>query len=133
LAVNRYYSATAQDTTVASAFNGSATNIVVNGLTGYPSNTPFIVAVDYNTSSEELVQVNAYTGTGPYTLSVTRGFNSTSPTNHAIGAVVRHVISAQDMTEAQQHIAATTGIHGVAGSLASKDDMTSISFMTMGA
>ena len=132
MAVNRYYSATAQDTTVASSINGSAGSVIVSNLVGYPSSTPYIVALDYNTSSEELVQVNTVTGTGPYTLSITRGFNSTSPTNHNVGAVVRHVITAQDMTEAQQHIAATSNVHGVDGSLAGQGDIAAFTFMTMG-
>jgi len=132
MAVNRYYSATAQDTTVASSINGSAGSVIVSNLVGYPNNTPYIVALDYNTSSEELVQVNAVTGTGPYTLSITRGFNSTSPTNHNVGAVVRHVITAQDMTEAQQHIAATSNVHGVADTIAGVSDVINFSLLTMG-
>jgi hypothetical protein len=128
-AVNRYYTSTAQDTTLTSSINSTGTSIPVSALTGYPSQYPYIVAIDYNNASEELVQVNSVTG---LILSVTRGFNSTSPTSHGVGAVVRHVITAQDMTEAQQHIAAESNVHGVDGTLAGQGDIAAFTFMTMG-
>ena len=122
-AVNRYYTSTAQDTALTSSVTSGSTVIPVSAIVGYPSQYPYIIALDYNNASEELVQVNSITGLN---FNVTRGFNSTSPTAHAVGATVRHVITAQDMTEAQAHIAAESNVHGVSGNLASKDDITSI-------
>lgn len=79
---------------------------------GYPtSGNPFTLAIDYNTAAEEVVLVTAYAGTS---LTVTRGFNSTSAQAHNAGALVRHVIVAQDLTDAQNHYAATTSVHGIA-------------------
>jgi hypothetical protein len=118
---SRYYSAIAQDTTVIGNITSSATDIVVGTTVGYPSNFPFVVALDYSAASEELVLVNGTTGT---TLHVTRGYNGTSPQAHNTGAVVRHVAVAQDFTDAQLHYDATTGVHGVSGSLASATNLT---------
>jgi len=117
MATRRYYSATAVDNTVASSINSSATSVTLSSSpTGYPtSGQPFVVALDYNTASEELVLVNSYSG---YTLNITRSFNGTSATAHNAGAVVRHVIVAQDLTDLQYHVAAgPSGVHGITGAL----------------
>jgi hypothetical protein len=114
---SRYYSASAQDTTVTSGITSSSTTVTVGATTGYPSNFPFVLALDYNTAAEELVTV---TGVSGLTLTITRGYNGTSATAHASGAVVRHVITAQDLTDAQTHydLALSSGAHGVTGALA---------------
>lgn len=113
--MTRYYSATAQDTTLTSSMTSSSTTMVVAATTGYPSGTnyPFVLAVDYNTGAEELVLVTAASG---LTLTITRAYNGTTAQAHAVGAVVRHVITAQDLTDAQNHYSATTA-HGVTGSV----------------
>jgi hypothetical protein len=119
MAVNRYYSAVAQDTTITSGISSSSTTVAVGSVTGFPS-TPFVLALDYNNSLEELVTVTNASG---LTLTITRA-NAGGTTNvgtavaHAAGATVRHVITAQDMTEAQAHIAATGPVHGITASAA---------------
>ena len=114
---NRYYSAIALDTTLSSSITNTSTTMVVGGTVGYPTQFPFVLAVDYNAATEELVLVTAVAGT---TLTITRGYNGTTPQAHSTGAVVRHVIVAQDLTDAQNHYATTlpSGAHGVTGSLA---------------
>lgn len=114
---SRYYSAVAQDTTVTSGITSSSTTVTVAGTTGYPTSYPFILALDYNAASEELVSVTNVSG---LTLTITRGYNGTTPTAHNAGAVVRHVVTAQDLTDAQTHYgtALTAGAHGVTGALA---------------
>jgi hypothetical protein len=90
--------------------------MIVGGTVGYPS-VPFVLAVDYNAASEELVTVTNISGT---TLTITRGYNGTTPVAHSTGAAVRHVITAQDLTDAQAHydLALSAGAHGVTGALA---------------
>ena len=119
MAINRYYSAIAQDTTLTSAATNSTTSLVVGATTGFPSSYPFVLAIDYGTSAEELVSVTNIAG---LTLTATRGFNSTTAVSHTVGAVVRHVIVAQDMTELQSHIGSTTGAHGVTGAIVGTSD-----------
>lgn len=113
---SRYYSAIAQDTTLVGNITSSATSITVGGTTGYPSSFPYVLALDYQAATEELVLVSAVVG---YTLTVSRGFNGTAPQAHTTGATVRHVAVAQDFTDAQNHYDATSGVHGVSGPLAS--------------
>jgi len=118
MAINRYYSSIAQDTTLTSGITSGATSMTVGATTGWPLTTyPFTLALDYNTGLEELVDVTAVTGT---TVIITRGVDSTTPVAHGVGAIVRHVISARDLTDAQTHYntALSAGAHGVTGALA---------------
>lgn len=116
---SRYYSAVAQDTTVTSGITSSSTTVTVAGTTGYPSTYPFVLALDYNTATEELVTV---TGVAGLTLTITRGYNGTTAVAHNAGAVVRHVITAQDLTDAQVHYGLTSAVHGVTGSIVGTTD-----------
>jgi hypothetical protein len=61
------------------------------------------------------VLVTAASGT---TLTITRAYGGSSGTAHNAGAVVRHVIIAQDLTDFQDHAAAgPSGVHGITGAI----------------
>ena len=114
MTTRRYYSATAVDNTVASSITNTSTNVTLStSPVGFPSSYPYVLALDYNTASEELVLVTAASGS---TLTITRSFNGSAAQAHNAGAVVRHVLVAQDMTDFQDHIAAGPGgVHGITG------------------
>lgn len=109
----RNYSSTAQPTTLTGSVNSSATTLVVAALTGYPS-APYVIELDRGLASSELCLV---TGVSSTTLTVTRGYDGTSAQSHTVGATVHHVVAAIDIREPAQHIDATTGVHGVTGSV----------------
>ena len=102
---SRYYSAIAQDTQLVATAASTDTTITLAAMVGFPSNYPYVLALDFNTAVEELVLVTGTTG--GTVLSVTRGFNGSAPTSHKIGAQVRHVIVAQDLTDAQNPVSYT--------------------------
>jgi microcystin-dependent protein len=117
MAVNRYYSSNSVDTTLTSGINSAATEIVLASTAGMPQSYPFTLALDYDTSSEELVNVvGVGSVSSSYKIGVVVGTASTSgrgvdgntATSHSAGAAVKHVISARDIREAQEHINATT-------------------------
>lgn len=122
-AVNRYYSSTAVDTTLAVGITSSATTMTVSSVAGFPTSYPYTLAVDYDTSSEELVNVVGASGT-TLTLGTTVGVADITGRGvdqgagyrvaHNAGAAVKHVISGRDVREPQEHIAATTSVHGIA-------------------
>jgi hypothetical protein len=126
--VNRYYSSTAVDTTLTGAVNASATTITVAAVSGFPASYPYTLALDYDTSSEELVNVTAAAGT---TLTIVRGQDGTTGVAHDAGAAVKHVASARDYREPQEHINATSAVHGVTGSVVGTSDTQTLSNKTL--
>lgn len=129
MAQNRYYSSTAVETTiVTSPIDSVVTSMIVGSVTNFPA-VPFTLALDYNTASEELVTVTNKSGT---TLTIVRGVDGTFATSHAVGAVVKHVISARDLSEPQAHMAASTGVHGITGALAAQTDLSAHTSATTG-
>lgn len=106
----RYYSSIAVDTTLTSSVNSSVTSIPVTGIVGYPAQFPFTIVLDPDTALEELCSVTGYAAN---TFTVVRGFDSTTAVSHTTGAVVKHVLSAEDLRETQQHMAATSSVHGI--------------------
>jgi hypothetical protein len=104
----RYYSSTAVETALSGSIPAQAqgaanTSFIVASVSGFPSNYPYTLIVDPDTSKEEVVTVTAGSGT---TLSVTRGSDNTQGVAHSAGAVVRHGVSGRDFREEQTHIAA---------------------------
>jgi hypothetical protein len=104
----RYYSSTAVETALGSSIpaqsQGQAnTSFIVGSISGFPTNYPYTLIVDPDTSKEEVVTVTAGSGT---TLSVIRGSDNTQAVAHSAGAVVRHGVSGRDFRESENHIAA---------------------------
>jgi hypothetical protein len=113
----RKYSSRSQQTTLSSAITDTATSMtVVSGsalmggktLTGSQTYT---VVIDPDTSLEEIVDVTLYSSGN--TLTITRGRDGSSGVAHSAGAVVRHMVIGRDLQEANDHIEASTSVHGI--------------------
>lgn len=113
------YFANAPATNLTVAVSPSATTIIVDSVTGLPVNYPFTLILDRGTANEEVVSCTGAAGT---TLTVTRGYDSTTAFSHSTGATVEHGISALDPREANAHVNATSATHGVSGDLVGTTD-----------
>ena len=112
MAQNRFYSSSAPPTTLTSTV-GSSGAIQVASIAGLPNSYPFTLLIDWGLSTQEAVSVTtAPSGTGPYTLTVTRGIDGTTAQGHNAGAIVVHGVTAEDYNEPQVHIATGTSGSG---------------------
>lgn len=111
---NRYYSSTAQATTLNAAISSSgATTFLIDGPAslaglGYPGSYPFILTIDWGLPTQEAVLVSNVSGSStPYTVTCTRGVDGTTAQTHSINAPVVHTSTEQDYAEPQIHMQAT--------------------------
>lgn len=123
----RYYSSTAVATALTGGVDSSALTLSVETVAGMPIQVPFTVVIDPDTASEEAVSVTGVSGTF---LTVVRGEDGTPAQSHTAGAVVRHMMTARDLREPQQHIAATVA-HGTASAVVGISDIQVLTNKTL--
>lgn len=111
----RNYGSAVPATTLASSASNVASTITVTSSSSFPS-TPFVAILDRDTASEEVVLVTNVAGA---TWTVTRGYDGTAGLSHLASSTVEHGVSAIEFREANTHVNATTGVHGVSGAIAS--------------
>ena len=120
--MSRKYSSVSLETEVVGSLTTSATSVVVANATNLlgginpasiTSTDDFIVVLDPETSSEEIVRVTAVNSN---TLTVVRGHDGSTGKTHTSGAKVRHMAIAEDMRNAASHIESTTA-HGATGAV----------------
>lgn len=99
----REYSSVSIDTTLAAGgISSTASNMTVATGTGSPllggvtltAGDTFAVAIDPDTINEEVVFITSQSGD---TFDITRGCAGTSQVVHAAGAIVRHILSSDDL------------------------------------
>jgi hypothetical protein len=122
---NRNYSSTVTERTLSAAMSsstaGNTTSMQLNSTSAVPS-FPFTMVIAPDTTAEEIVTVTGF-DTPANTFLVTRGQEGTSAVAHgtttdSVSTKVRHMITARDLQETQDHVTATSNIHGITGALA---------------
>jgi hypothetical protein len=132
----RKYSSRSQQTTLASALTSSGTSAsVVSGTSLLGGATisageTFTVVIDPDTALEEIVDVTAVSTN---TLTIVRGRDGSTGVAHSAGAVVRHMAIGRDYREANTHIEASSGVHGLTGSVVGTTDTQTLTNKTIDA
>lgn len=88
------------------AATSGADTMTLNNTTTVPSSFPFTMVIDPDTSAEEIVTVISLASGSTY--NVYRGQDGTSAQAHDNGAVVKHMVTARDLQETQNHIEASS-------------------------
>lgn len=115
----RFYSSVAGQMVLQADITAAATTISVDTTTGLPGTTPFTLVIDPGLATEEILDVTNVSST---TLTVSRGADGSAAQGHTAGAKIRHMATARDFREPQQHIGSTAAVHGVTGSVVGTTD-----------
>lgn len=107
------YTNTASTATTTAPIGPTDPSTTLTSFSGWPA-APFWGEFEKDTTSAELVRVTNVAGS---VITMTRGQGGTPATTHGAGVTFNLVSPADFFNRAEQHMAASTGVHGASGSV----------------
>ncbi|GAA1712319.1 hypothetical protein GCM10009765_71790 [Fodinicola feengrottensis] len=104
---------------------GNAGTFTIAAATNWPT-ANFTVLVD-----SELILVSSRSGTTCTVATSGRGYDGTTGAIHASGAIISHQAASLDYQEANNHVNASSGVHGVTGSVVGTTDTQALTNKTI--
>lgn len=126
----RHFIDNAPAVALTATIDNATITVPVNSLIGFPTQFPYTATIDRGTASAEQVLVNSTVGLN---LSVTRNHNGLGAYSHTIGALFEHTADAVDFSEANAHVNATTGVHGLTSAPVGTNDVQTLTNKTLAA
>lgn len=118
----RSYSNTSPPRSTASSLgsvtSGTSNTVTLSDASNLPA-TPFTASLERTSTNEELVLVTSISG---LTATITRGYDGSNSPAHVSGVDFEHAVGALDYREANAHVNASTGVHGLAGAVVGTTD-----------
>ena len=119
--------------TINGTLSASATTITLDNNTwpAVASGDKLTLVIDPDTANEEIVYVTEHI-VNTYDATILRGQEGTTAREH-VAKKVRHMITAADLQEAHQHMANSSAVHGLAGSVVGTTDTQTLTNKTINA